>query len=402
MTDTLEHRPADPFRPAPTVLHPSHGSLPSVAMMSTFPPTQCGLATFAAALSSALAEVGVSRLGVINVAEVPPQTSDPRVAATLTPSPSSRLEVARIINRHDVLIVQHEFGIFSGDDGVDLLHLLADVHVPVVATLHTVPLDPSQRQRAILEELARRCDALVTMTVEARDRFVRIYDVDAHKVSVIPHGATVPEQRFLPSSGPVSLLTWGLLGPGKGVEWVVDALAMAPELRGHVRYTVAGQTHPKVLRADGEKYREMLQRRVRFLGISDMVTFDNSYRDVPSLMGLVQQSHCVVLPYDSTDQITSGVLVDALVAGRPVIATRFPHAVELLSRGVGLTVPQADPVAMAAAIRMVVNQPQMLSAMSNATDPIAREHRWTTVANQYLALGARAAREHTAVSHGDL
>lgn len=402
MTDTLAHIPADPHHPTSSVLHPSRGSLPSVAMMSTFPPTQCGLATFAAALSGALGEVGVTRLGVVDVAESPPTTPDPRVVAMLTPSPSSRPAVARAINSHDVLIIQHEFGIFSGDDGVDLLHLLDDVHVPVVATLHTVPLDPTPRQRAILEELARRCDALVTMTTEAHDRFVRLYHVDERKVSVIPHGATVPEQRFLPRGGPVSLLTWGLLGPGKGVEWVVDALAMAPELRGHVRYTVAGQTHPKVLRTDGEKYREMLQRRARFLGIADMVTFDNSYRDVPSLMGLIQESHCVVLPYDSHDQITSGVLVDALVAGRPVIATRFPHAVELLSRGVGLTVPQADPVAMAAAIRMVVNQPQMLSAMSNATDPIAREHRWTTVANQYLALGARAVHQRTAVSHGDL
>jgi len=402
MTDTLAQTPADPVHPASAALHPSRGALPSVAMMSTYPPTQCGLATFAAALSNALGEAGVTRLGVIDVADTAPGTRDQRVVATLTPSLSSRLEVARIINSHDVLVVQHEFGIFSGEDGVDLMHLLADVHVPVVATLHTVPLEPSARQRAILEELGRRCDALVTMTVEAHDRYVRIYDVDERKVSVIPHGATVPDQRGLPQGGPVSLLTWGLLGPGKGVEWVVDALAMAPELRGHVRYTVAGQTHPKVLRADGEKYREMLQRRVRFLGIADMVTFDNSYRDVPSLMELIQESHCVVLPYDSQDQITSGVLVDALVAGRPVIATRFPHAVELLSRGVGLTVPQADPVAMAAAIRMVVKQPQMLSAMSNATEPIAREHRWSTVANQYLALGARAARERTAVAHGDL
>lgn len=402
MTDVLGTLSAATQSSRWPALHPTQGEMPSVAIVSTFPPTQCGLATFAAALSDALGRIGVQRIGVIDVVDGQDVAVDPRVVGALTPLSASRVAAARAINSHDMMLLQHEFGIFSGDDGIDVLGLLADVHVPVVVTLHTVPLEPSRGQRAILEQLGSRCDALVTMTHEARDRFVRLYHVNADKVSVIPHGATVPDFAPLPASGPIELLTWGLLGPGKGIEWVVDALAMAPELRGHVRYTVAGQTHPKVLKANGEAYRDMLKRRVEFLGISDMVTFDNSYREVPSLIRLIQGSHCVVLPYDSLDQITSGVLVDALVAARPVIATRFPHAVELLSRGVGLTVPHADPVAMAGAIRMVVNQPQMLSAMSNATFPIAGEHRWTTVAAQYMAIGARAAHDAARGGHGDL
>jgi glycosyltransferase involved in cell wall biosynthesis len=173
------------------------------------------------------------------------------------------------------------------------------------------------------------------------------------------------------------------------MEWVIDALAMVPELRGRVTYTIAGQTHPKVFLREGEKYRNMLKRRAQLLGVADMVFFDDEYRSLPSLMELIQESHCVVLPYDSHDQVTSGVLVDAVVAGRPVIASQFPHAVELLSQGVGITVPHSDPVALAHAIRKVVTDPHALLSMVNATIPIAEEHSWVSVASRYasVALG---------------
>jgi glycosyltransferase involved in cell wall biosynthesis len=129
----------------------------------------------------------------------------------------------------------------------------------------------------------------------------------------------------------------------------------------------------------------MLKQRAELLGVSEMVQFDDKYRSLPSLMELIQQSHCVVLPYDSHDQVTSGVLVDAVVAGRPVIATQFPHAVELLSQGVGITVPHGDSVALAHAIRKVVTEPHTLRFMTNATVPIAKEHSWVSVAARYVS-----------------
>ncbi|MEY3806385.1 MAG: hypothetical protein RIR69_1197 [Actinomycetota bacterium] len=371
-----------------TVFHPSMGKSPSVAILSTFPPTQCGLATFAAALAGGLQDVGVTNVGIIPVIDSPVIHTDSRVVAQLHPeSLQSRVEVARCVNSFDYLVIQHEFGIFGGNDGDDLLALLEDVFVPTIVTLHTVPLLPSDGQRHVLETLARRADVLIAMSDAARARFVELYDVDSQKVLTIPHGATVPPPAELPHGGPVSLLTWGLLGPGKGVEWVIDALAMAPELRGKVTYTVAGETHPKVFQRQGEQYRNMLKRRAEYLGVEDMVYFDNQYRSVQELLELIQKFHCVVLPYDSHDQITSGVLVDAVVAGRPVIATEFPHAVELTARGVGLVVPHKDPVSMAHAIRQVVNQPRILSAMANATVPIAAEHSWTSVASKYAYIG---------------
>ncbi|MEY3655969.1 MAG: hypothetical protein RL114_327 [Actinomycetota bacterium] len=378
-----------PMRLMPwSALHPSLGDLPSVAVMSTYPPTHCGLATFASALSKGMLDVGAREVGVIDVSgTVAPTTSGPVVASLQAQSPKSRIEVARVINGYDFLLLQHEFGIFGGDDGCEILDVLEDVHVPVVVTLHTVPLRPTNGQRRVLEALAERADVLVAMTHVARDRFVDLYDIDSTKVAVIPHGATLPASSGVPDTENFTFLTWGLLGPGKGIEWMIDAMAMVPELKGRIRYVVAGQTHPKILANDGDGYRDMLKRRSRLLGVENMIEFDDSYRTLDSLIGLITSSTCVVLPYDSIDQITSGVLVDALAARRPVIATAFPHAVELLEEKAGLVVPHRDPVSLASAIREVVHCKDKIPQMYDATADIAREHRWSAVAAKYLEFG---------------
>jgi glycosyltransferase involved in cell wall biosynthesis len=389
-----------PMRLMPwSALHPSMGDLPSVAVMSTYPPTHCGLATFASALSKGMLDVGAREVGVIDVSgTVTPTTSGPVVASLQAHSSKSRIEVARIINGYDFLLLQHEFGIFGGDDGCEILDVLEDVHVPVVVTLHTVPLGPTNGQRRVLEALATRADVLVAMTNVARDRFVDLYDIEAAKVVVIPHGATLPASSGVPDTENFTFLTWGLLGPGKGIEWMIDAIAMVPELKGRIRYVVAGQTHPKILANDGDGYRNMLKRRSRLLGVEDIIEFDDSYRTLGSLLDLIGSATCVVLPYDSVDQITSGVLVDALAARRPVIATAFPHAVELLEGKAGLVVPHRDPVSLASAIRTVVNGEDRISEMYDATADIAREHRWTSVAAKYLEFGSQLAAAGNAVA----
>ena len=371
-------------RSASTFLHPSAGRLPSVSILSTFPPTHCGLATFAAALAEGLKRVGVRHIGIVEASDGVSCSLDPRVHARLVAgSPQSRIAAARVINSHDFLLMQHEFGIFGGDDGCEVLDLLDDVYVPVVVTLHTVPLSPTRSQREVLEAIAARADVLVTMTQTARDRLLSLYDVRESSVVTIPHGAAVPVGFDLPVTDETRLLTWGLLGPGKGVEWVIDALAMMPELHSTVRYTIAGQTHPKVLANHGERYRNMLKMRAERLGVRDLITFDDQYRTVPSLMELIADSTCVVLPYDSQDQITSGVLVDAVSAHRPVIATAFPHAQELVTSDIGIVVPHQDPVSMASAIRAMAMNPHLVESMAIATEPVAREHLWTSVAARY-------------------
>jgi glycosyltransferase involved in cell wall biosynthesis len=373
--------------------------MPTVAVLSTFPPTHCGLATFASALANGMSAVGAREVGIVDVSEGDIHIRPPSVVAGLEQgSLRSRIEAARVINGYDFLLVQHEFGIFGGDDGSEILELLEDVHVPILVTLHTVPLKASRGQRRVLELLAKRAHLLVAMTKVARDRFISLYEVDPEKVVVIPHGATLLPVPSAPPVAPFTFLTWGLLGPGKGVEWMIDAIAMVPELVSRIRYIVAGQTHPKILANDGDGYRDMLKRRSRMLGVEEIIEFDDTYRSLDSLLELINSVSCVVLPYDSIDQITSGVLVDALSARRPVIATAFPHAEELLAGDAGLVVPHRDPVSLAAAIRSVVTEEKRLESMFEATADIARQHRWSAVAGKYLEYGSQLVNSGSVVS----
>ena len=181
-------------------------------------------------------------------------------------------------------------------------------------------------------------------------------------------------------------MTWGLIGPGKGIERAIDAMRTLQDLPVPPRYLVAGQTHPKVLAAQGESYRRDRMEQARRHGISSSVVFDADYRDVASLTALIQSSKVVVLPYDSKDQVTSGVLVDAIAAGRPVVATAFPHAMELLASGAGIVVDHDDPDAMALALRRVLTQPELAASMAAEASRIAPSLGWSVIAGRYLEI----------------
>ncbi len=164
------------------------------------------------------------------------------------------------------------------------------------------------------------------------------------------------------------------------------------------QYVIAGDTHPKVAALDGEAYREMLVDRAEALGVSAQVHFDPGYRALPALADLLQAAAVVVLPYDSPDQVTSGVLVDAVAAGRPVIATAFPHAVELLASGAGLVVPRQDPEALAGALRRVLTEPELADSMSAEARRLAPGLAWSAIAARYASLGDGLLAEREALS----
>ncbi|MEY4365971.1 MAG: hypothetical protein RLZZ305_1315 [Actinomycetota bacterium] len=372
--------------PDPRDLHPSQHQV-SVGILSTYPPTQCGLATFASALANGLRRCGVTEVGVVACGDDESVNSAPGVVGRLVPRDAlSVSRAAQILNRYDVVVVQHEYGIFGGEDGDEVLEVMKRLQRPVITTLHTVPLQPSTHQRRVLESVVANSDAAVTMTAIARQRLLASYAVDSSRVVTVPHGATIPNPVAPTSDSSPLVLTWGLLGPGKGIEWVIDALALLRD-EVPVRYVVAGQTHPKVRATDGENYRHMLERKVRKHGLENLVTFDAEYRTLGSLMRLVSRASCVVLPYESIDQITSGVLVDAVAAGRPVIATAFPHAIELLSDGAGILVPPRNAEAIARAVRRVATDQVALRSMAARAAALAPMHNWVSVANSYRNLG---------------
>jgi glycosyltransferase involved in cell wall biosynthesis len=268
--------------------------------------------------------------------------------------------------------------------------VLERLTVPVIVVLHTVLVDPTPHQREVLERVVAAADAVVTMTPTARRRLLQGYPVDPARVALIPHGAA--DNRLPPGTGlsarPArpTILTWGLLGPGKGIEWVVDALAELRDLEPEPRYLVVGETHPRVAERDGESYRLELIDRARRRGVGHLVQFDDRYLSIAALGRLVAGADVVILPYDSREQVTSGVLVEALAAGKPVIATGFPHAVELLGAGTGLLVPHGDSAAMAAALRRVLTEPGLATRLGAEAAALAPQLLWPAVAGRYRAL----------------
>ena len=359
-----------------------------VGIVSTYPPTRCGLAFFSAALADGLRDNGVD-VAVVRIADGTPADDDTVAGELVTNSPASTTACAELLNSCDVAVIQHEYGIYGGADGEDVIELIGGLQVPSIVILHTVLTEPTPHQRFVLEAVAAAADHVVVMTSAASDRLCHGYDIDRRKVSTIAHGVTVATGARVKRSGRPMLLTWGLLGPGKGIERVIDVMPSLRDLPGRPRYVVAGRTHPKVLAAEGEAYRESLIARAADRGVSDSVHFEPSYRSSLSLSALVQSAAVVVLPYDSTDQVTSGVLVDAIANGRPVVATRFPHAVELLSDGTGIVVDHDDPAELAAALRRVLTQPCLAGEMAARSREIAPQMAWSMVAADYLALANR-------------
>lgn len=357
-----------------------------VGILSSAPPTPCGLATFTTALGMALARRGAD-VGVVRVLDQPDDGvmgELPVWAELVARQPNTRASVLRALNACDVVFVQHEYGLYGGRDGSDVLRVLEGVHVPVVSILHTVLASPTRHQHDVLNEVIRRSRHVVVMSANAEKALRSANFVGATPLSIIPHGAqlTFGDERRVANARP-TLLTWGLLGPGKGIEWVIDALTMLSDLDPVPHYIVAGRTHPKVLAREGDRYREMLKRRVLDNDVGHMVSFDDSYRDLASLQELILSADVVVLPYDSTDQATSGVLVDALAAGRPLIATAFPHATETLSEGAGIVVTQRDTAAFAEAIRHVIVDHELATTMASAARVAAQSLSWDAVAEKY-------------------
>jgi len=365
------------------------------ALLSTYPPTQCGLATFTAALLTHLRQPG-DQVAVVRVLDEPAPTPAPGSAGEIAHdlvagSAASASAAAEVLNGFDVVIVQHEYGIYGGPDGQDVISLLEALHVPTIVVLHTVLAHPTPRQRTILDEVIAAASVVVTMTHTARSRLLDIYGTGPQKVFVIPHGAA--DHRVTASStgtGRPMVLTWGLLGPGKGIEHAIDSMALLRDRGLHIDYQVAGQTHPRVLGRDGEAYRRALKARARARNVEDRVHFDGRFLPAAALGQLISAADVVLLPYDSLEQVTSGVLIEAVTAGKPVVSTCFPHATELL--GAGLLVDRQDPAGMATALQRALTEPGLSAMMSSYSADLAPQMLWPAVAHAYRELASALTR----------
>ena len=362
--------------------------IPSFGILSTHPPTPCGIATFSAALSDGL-EANGAHVTVVRVADEFPSARVNVIGELVNGSQKSVAECSQLLNQSDIAIIQHEYGIYGGPDGDEVVQIMAGLRVPSVVVAHTVLKDPTPHQRSVLEAVVGVADQVVVMSEAAKHRLSDGYAIDRTKVVTIPHGATVPDATTQKRPARPMILTWGLLGPGKGIERVIDAMASLKDLPGQPRYLIAGRTHPKVLAAEGEAYREALIEQARRLGVAASVSFDPVYRSPADVIALVQSAAVVVLPYDSKDQVTSGVLVDSVASGRPIVATAFPHALEMLGSGAGTVVAHDDPDAMVGALRRLLTDPRVAGSMAAESRELAPAMAWPIVANTYVALAQR-------------
>jgi len=368
----------------------------SLGFLSTYPPTQCGIATFSASLVEALLAIG-ERVSIVSIVDAK-NAEQPRevVHQWVREQDGGAAVAASVLNRHDIAVIEHEFGIFGGVDGVHVLDVLRALTVPAITVMHTVLVTPTSSQRAIVEALLEGSTQVVVMTQAARQRLIDHYAADPTRIRVIPHGAPDAGRFAAPSLIPTFkaqpvVLTWGLLGPGKGIEWGIEAMALLKDFHPMPRYRIVGETHPKVVEREGESYRTKLRGLVQQRRLGGDVDFDARYIETPELFRIANSADIVLLPYDSKEQVTSGVLVEAVTAGKPVISTGFPHAVELLSSGAGIIVDRQDPTAIANAIRRILTEPGLSKHMTAEALRIAPDLLWPAVASQYRDLASETA-----------
>ena len=294
-------------------------------------------------------------------------------------------------NNTDVLCVQHEFGIYGGSAGSHLLALLKEVRMPVVTTLHTVLREPNASQRKVMEELVRRSDRVVVMAHKGAEILRETYGVPDAKVDIIPHG--IPDRPFVNSSfykpqfgveGRKVLLTFGLLGPGKGIEHVIEALPEIVRHHPNVVYLILGATHPQLIAREGERYRLSLERLAEDRGVKEHVIFYNRFVSLDDLKEFIGATDIYLTPYLNEAQVTSGTLAYVFGAGKAVVSTPYWHAQELLADGRGVLVPFRNPAAITAGVCGLLDDPARKEKIRHDAYAMGREMIWPAVAQRYL------------------
>jgi glycosyltransferase involved in cell wall biosynthesis len=367
-----------------------------IAFVGNYLPRQCGIATFTTDLCEAVAEeaAGADSIAVA-MNDVPEGYAYPeRVRFEVAQNSLNEYRnTADFLNVNQVqgTCVQHEYGIFGGRAGSHLLALLRELRMPIVTTLHTVLQDPNEDQRRVLEELARLSDRLVVMSQQAVEFLTDIHQIPRSKITMIHHG--VPDVSFVDPSyfkdlfgveGHRVILTFGLLSPSKGIEYMIDALPAVVREHPDVVYMVLGATHPHVLRAQGEEYRIMLQRRAHERGVRENVVFQNRFVDLAELTEFLGAADLYVTPYLNEAQIASGTLAYALGAGKAVISTPYWYATELLAEGRGTIVPFRDAEALGAAVIDSLDNEAERHATRKRAYLFGRSMIWKEVARRYL------------------
>jgi len=372
-----------------------------MAIISTYPPRPCGIGTFSRDLRSALLEVDSAlEIDVVSIVRDHHATTEPEVLSVIRQDVrADYVAVPALLEGRgtDVVLIEHEYGIFGGEDGSYVLSLVQELRQPFVVTLHTVLSNPTPHQAEVLSELCHRAALVTVFTETARRMIVDAGVAPAARVRVVPHGAPTellprvvdaietaphsegPRRAMAQFEGRTVLSTFGLISAGKGIETAIEALAEIVPLHPDVLYLVAGQTHPEVVKEEGERYRLSLERLVRDLGLERNVQFLDRFLSMEELAFLLSSTDLYLTPYRSREQIVSGALTFAIVAGCPVVSTSYFYAEDLLASGAGLLVPFDDPTAFAKAVLQLLDNPADLAAAALQAQRIGAGLAWPSV-----------------------
>lgn len=370
----------------------------SVAYLSTYVPKKCGLATYTHHLRSHIRAVAGGRIRDQVVAVIGPEESSacygPGIGTLRREAVQDYEDWARRINDSDadLVLLQHEFGIFGGEAGSHILRFARALEKPLVTTLHTVFRNPGPPYRDIQAELLDLSTEIIVLNRWAVDYLRNSFGTDPRRVRFIPHGAPGPAsdprpdlRRRLGWADRRVVLTFGLIGPGKGIESVLDALPEVVRAVPEVTYVIAGQTHPEVVRREGEAYRDRLAAMVRDRGLDSHVVMIDRYLSESDIQDLITATDLLVTPYPGMEQISSGALAYGVGAGTLVLTTPYAYARDLLADLPELMIAYGDRAAWAAAmIRFLQNETEAERYRARI-EAIGRGLRWPEVAARHLA-----------------
>ncbi|HEX6513422.1 MAG TPA: glycosyltransferase family 4 protein [Chloroflexota bacterium] len=368
---------------------------PRAIFLASYPPRECGIATFTRDLVTAIDRFRPCGRGHIVAMNGPGHQYAYPDSVTWQidrEDASSYARAADFVNDgpYDVVNIQHEYGLFGGTWGSYLFHFLDRVRKPVVLSLHSTLPNPDPELRAVTQELARRCQRVVVLAHAAIDILQRDYEVDPGRLRFIPHG--VPNVRFVPAerakaalglAGRPVMATCGLMNPGKGIEYAIQAVAdLVPEFPD-LAYLVVGETHPGVRAQFGEAYREQLEEQVRQLGLQDHVIFENRYLKYRELVLHLLASEVYVVPYLDLNQIVSGTIAYAVGCGRAVVSTPSVYAREILADGRGLLAEDRSGQWLHNRIATLLRNPECREQVQARAYAYGHEMIWPNVARAY-------------------
>ncbi|MBL0923815.1 MAG: glycosyltransferase family 4 protein [Sphingomonadaceae bacterium] len=370
---------------------------PHIAVVGNFPPTRCGIATFTADMVASLRKAAPdSEIDIYAMASQQADSCPPHLKAQIVDTDIESYRKAGLeIEQSDVDAVwlQHEFGLFGGEAGDWIIELLEPVAAPLIVTFHTILDNPTGAQRHVMDWLIARSSQLVVMSREGKAVLENVYHANPARISIIPHG--VPDRRFgrstemkrrLGLSQENMLMTFGLLSPGKGLELVISALPEIIERHPDTHYCIAGVTHPKLVEAEGEAYRESLVNLAEQLGVADRISWVNRYLPTDELLDLIEAADIYLTPYQNAAQSTSGTLSYAAALGKAIISTPYKHAAELLDQDVGLLVPFGDTQAVAKAVISLLDDRTLMESFQKKAYLAGREMTWEAFGAKSIAL----------------